>query len=56
MRVEKLFASIDEEITALQKDKQDLKYDIDDFYAQLAAANVSQEYKDKVHIIIQCVI
>jgi len=48
VRVERLFTSISEEITTLQNEKQELKYHIDDFYVQLTAANVSQEYKDKV--------
>ena len=48
MRVERLFTSISTEITSLEKQKQDLKYDIDDFYVQLTATNVSQEHRDKV--------
>lgn len=52
-RVERLLTSINEEITMLQKGKQDLKYDIDDFYVQLNAANISQEHRDKVASYIQ---
>ena len=47
-RVERLFTSISDEITTLEKQKQDLKYHIDDFNVQLVAANVSKEHKDKV--------
>ena len=50
-RIERLFTSISEEITTLQKQKQDLKYNIDDLNAQLTAANVSVEHKDKVCIV-----
>lgn len=55
-RVERLYTNINEEITTLQKEKRDLKYDIDDFYAQLNAANISQQYEDKVHNYILYVI
>ena len=48
VRVERLLTSISEEITTLQKEKQELKYHIDEFYAQLNAVNISQEYRDKV--------
>lgn len=52
LRVERLLTNINKEIITLQKEKQDLKYKIDDFYVQLTAANVSQEYKDKVRILV----
>ena len=44
-RVERLLKSIDEDIAELQKGKQDLKYDIEDFYAQLTAANICQQHE-----------
>ena len=47
-RVERLFTSINNEMTTLQKQNQDLKHNIDDFNVQLTAANISQEHKDKV--------
>jgi len=48
-RVEKLLTEINEEISTLQNEKQDLEFDIDDLDTQLNAAKINQEYKDKVY-------
>jgi len=53
-RVEKLLTEINEEISTLQNEKQDLEFDIDDLHTQLNAAKISQEYKDKVGRYICC--
>ena len=46
--MEKRFESVEKGIVKLEEGRKDLKYAIEEFYAQLSAANISQQYRDKV--------
>ena len=44
-KAKQLLENIEKNITELQKGKQELKYDIEEFYAKLTAAGIRQKYK-----------
>ena len=46
--MENRLESIEKGIVKLEEGRKNLKYAIEDFYAQLTLANIIQQYRDKV--------